>query len=275
MEVLKGSKLTKTSTVILRERYVELAAEATRQEAEIAKLKKALEKVTEEKEKAEARASEIKEHLTKRIREQSATHRAATGRMSWRVNRKKRTIKALQARIRRRPSPMKKLRARKREIVKKAKAQGFEKGFQKRIIVRKQEIYRAGWKEGRMALKQWWVKARKGILYRTNSVDSIARCALLVQRLAKVVSLTPEYISIILLIGQYEAFTFRELKSAFEQIEGEMFYKRILYLRDKGYIQRVGFRDHKTIWALTPLGAEISRRMKVYITRTIKERNTY
>ena len=103
-------------------------------------------------------------------------------------------------------------------------------------------------------------------------MDSIARCALLVQRLAKVVSLTPEYIAIVLLAGQYEAFTFNELKASFEQIEGEMFYGKMFYLRDKGYIQKVGFRDHKTIWAFTPLGAEVSRRMKVYITRTIKER---
>ncbi len=167
---------------------------------------------------------------------------------------------------------MRKLKARKNEIVKKAKAVGFEKGFQKRIIVRKQEIYRAGWKDGRVAYKQWLNKARKGILYRTNYVDSVARCALLVQRLAAVVSLTPEYIAIVLLIGQYEAFTFNELKSTFEQIEGTMFYKKILYLRDKGYIQKVGFRDHRTIWAFTPLGTEISRRMKIYITRTVKER---
>lgn len=272
MELLKGNKLAKTSTVVLREKYTELATVASCQETEITKLRKALEKATGEKAREEARANEIKAMLTERIREQSATHRSYVGSMSWRLHSKKRTIKALRARIRRRPSPMGKLKVRKREIVQKAKAVGFEKGFQRRVVVRKQEIYRSGWKEGREAYKEWLNKARKGILYRTNFVDSVARCALLVQRLAKVVSLTPEYIAIVLLAGQYEAFTFNELKSSFEQIEGEMFYKKILYLRDKGYIQKVGFRDHKTIWAFTPLGTEISRRMKVYITRTIKER---
>lgn len=272
MEVLKGSKLNKTSTVVLREKYTELVTIATNQEAEIIRLRKALEKATAEKAKEESRANEIKATLTERIREQSATHRSYVGSMSWRLHSKKRTIKALRARIRRRPSPMKKLKVRKKEIVQKAKAEGFQKGLRRRVVVRKQEIYRAGWKEGREAYRGWLNKARKGMLYRTNFVDSIARCALLVQRLSKVVSLTPEYIAIVLLAGQYEAFTFNELKVSFEQIEGEMFYGKMFYLRDKGYIQKVGFRDHKTIWAFTPLGAEVSRRMKVYITRTIKER---
>ncbi len=73
MEILKGSKLVKTSTIVLREKYSELVAHAINQETEIAKLKKALDKAAEDVAKQEAIAAEIKTHLTERIREQSAT----------------------------------------------------------------------------------------------------------------------------------------------------------------------------------------------------------
>ena len=102
-------------------------------------------------------------------------------------------------------------------------------------------------------------------------MDSIDRCAVMVQKLMEALSLSPTYISLLLLAGQYEAFMFDELKSTFDKIEGTLFYKQVFALKDKGYIHKVGLRKSRNVWALTPLGAEVHKRMKAYISRNIKE----
>lgn len=268
VEILTPRKLKLLSSLVLRDKYLELADECGGRLQEIERLGRVIER---NKEKA---AEDLKEQQAKY---EKAIRRIREGRdrrlkkYSLKAFRRQQQIFMLKRFIQRRGPIKKKVKVRKRELTKEAREQGYQKGLQRNILVKRKDAWRQGWKAGYAAARDRSEKERGGMVYRSAAVDSIAKCALMVNKLMEAVGLSPECISIMLLAGQYEAFLFEDLKSSFEQIEGNLFYKRMFFLKNRGYIHHIGTRNGRKVWALTPLGVEIHKRMKAYIGRNLKE----
>lgn len=267
IDILKRKRLEKISTLELRGKYQELSAGYLESQKEIERLERLIER---QKEKSDSSLREQEEKYEKILARIRAGRDRRLGKWSFKVFRRERQIFRLKQVLQNKLPARKKVKVRKRELTKEAREQGYKKGLQRNIQVKRKDAYRQGWKEGYNAGRTRAEKERGGMIYRSGSVDSIAKCALMVQKLWDALNLPPEYISIMLLAGQYEAFLFEDLKSSFEQIEGDLFYRRIFYLKNKGYAHRIGTRNGRVIWALTPLGKEVHKRMTAYIGRNLK-----
>lgn len=268
VEILTPKKLEKTSTLVLRGKYQELSKEYGASLREIERLNQKIEKNADKANQSLKDQEEAYEKLLSRIR---AGRDRRLNKFSLKAFRRQQQIYMLKRVLQRKQPAKKKVRVRRRELTKDAREKGYQKGLQRNIRVKRKDAYREGWKIGYQVARKRAEKERGGMIYRSGAVDSIAKCSLMVQKLMGAIGLAPEYISIMLLAGQYESFLFEDLKSAFEQIEGDLFYRRIFYLKDRGYMHRIGMRNSRKVWALTPLGAEVHKRMKAYIGRNLKE----
>lgn len=268
VEILTSRKLKQMSSLVLRDKYLELADECHARLQEVERLERVIDRI---KEKATADLKELQDKYETKLSRVRERRDRRLSKYSLKVFRRQQQIYMLKRMLQRKQPAKKKIRVRKRELTKEAREQGYQKGLQRNIQIKRKDAYRQGWKEGYAAARARAEKERGGMIYRSGAVDSIAKCALMVNKLMEAVGLAPEYISIMLLAGQYEAFLFEELKSSFEQIEGNLFYKRMFFLKNRGYIHHIGTRNGRKVWALTPLGVEIHKRMKAYIGRNLKE----
>lgn len=159
----------------------------------------------------------------------------------------------------------------KRDIIRKAKAQGYKHAMISGLKRVKRTIYKAGYIAGEGNYKRKVQQSRMGIVNRHATVDSIARTGLMINKLSKALNISPEYVAIFLWAGEYDSFFFGELKSSMEAIGDDLFYKKIYYLKQKGYIQKIAHTAKGVIWALTPLGREIYLRVRAFLNRQLKE----
>lgn len=164
--------------------------------------------------------------------------------------------------------------ARKKEV-KGARHQGYKEGLAKgKSSSRKEHIekgYSAGRKDGKRAYREKVVQARLGIVRKDVTVHSIAKTALLINKLSKALSVPPEYVALFLWMGEYETFFFRELQAVMNSVGDNLFYRKMNYMKEKGYIQKVAHQRSALIWALTPLGREIYTRLRAFVMKFVQE----
>jgi len=132
-------------------------------------------------------------------------------------------------------------------------------------------IYRQGKADGKQAVKEHVRQTRRGEINRSNVVDSIARTAILINKLTIATHISSQHVAILLWAGEYDTFFFAELKAAMELIGETLVYSKVAFLRRKNYIHTVARMDNTGIWALTPLGKELYLRMMAYIKKHIQE----
>jgi|SRR5881628_33833 len=192
--------------------------------------------------------------------------------LTWKLFKKKQQTYVLINKIKKRLAPITGTRVKnKREVMKKARALGYQQALRRNVSLRKKDIYKAGFRDGQQDYKIKVEQTRRGVVKRHATVDSIARTALLINKLSKALKVAPEYVALFLWMGEYESFFFKELKSAMEAIGDDLFYRKIYYLKGKGYIHKIGTRNQFAMWALTPLGREMFKRIKSFIIKHIQE----
>ena len=271
----EGYTLKTMSSIALREKCARLMEERNINRQKIKDQQSRIERMkVRHKEDLEAKLATQKELYDANIKDIRLRRDRRLSKYSLKVFRRDQQIYMMRKAFKRRQPTIKKVKFRKRDVAAEARKKGFEQGLQKSVKIRKRDIYKDGFKAGYEAARNRIEKERGGLIYRSGSVDSIARCSVMVSRLSTLLQLAPEFIAIILLAGQYEAFFFEDLKSSFEQIEGDLFYRRIWQLKYRGYMHKLGTKNRRNIWGLTPLGVELHKRMTAYISRNIKEKLT-
>ena len=267
--ILNSKQLAIVSTLELRAHYKQLLAayqdalhaiEKARGECE--KVKKANElKIDRVKQKHSVLLARTRFNRDRRI-----------DRLTFKLFKRSQRVFALRRDLKKRLAPIRDSKVRnKREVMKRARAQGFKAGMQKSFRVRKQEIYRAGYRDGRNDFKLRTDQTRRGIVYKSATISSIAKVGALISKLSRAIGLSAEYIALFLWMGEYDSFFFYELKAAMDSAGETLFYKKIYYLKEQGYVQKIAQKKKGAIWALTPLGRAIHNRSKWYISRHLSE----
>lgn len=142
--------------------------------------------------------------------------------------------------------------------------------FKRKSVIRNR-VFTEGKIAGREAYKERIRQTRRGEINRSNVVDSIARTAILINKLTIATHISSQHVAILLWAGEYDTFFFAELKAAMELIGETLVYSKVAFLRRKNYIHTVARMDNTGIWALTPLGKELYLRMMAYIKKHIQE----
>jgi hypothetical protein len=267
--ILTEKQIDKVSIAELRQNYRILIAHYKKKKANLATQQMINSKIKIDRETAVKKVTDKYVKTLTRIR---INRDVRINKITWKLFKKDQRLYTLKKAIRKRLAPISGTRVKnKREVVKKARALGYQQGVSKSLRMRKQEIYRAGFKDGHNDYKLKAEQTRRGVIKRSATVDSIARTGLLINKLSKALGVPPEYVAIFLWSGEYESFFFYELKAAMEAVGDNLFYNKIYYLKEKGYLHRIAMQNKRVIWALTPLGREIYSRTKSFITKHIQE----
>lgn len=142
---------------------------------------------------------------------------------------------------------------------------GYRKGRHAKYLINRKKAINKGRREGyKMAMKSV-NKRRLGHSIQLKSLNSLTALTIIYSRLQNIVPLRPQYIALLITIGQYEAFQYRELKEMFSNLGGDAFYTNISYLKKYGYLYKVSTAYRKATWALTPLGQSFYNKLRKFI----------
>lgn len=267
--ILTEKQIDKAPIAELRKNYRILIAHYKKYKNDLASKKKSISKFKIDREEAVKRVEEKYVEKLTRVR---INRDSRIGKAMWQVFKGKQTAYALRKAITKRFAPITGTRVKnKRDIIRKAKAQGFQQGLNKSYRIRKNGVYKIGYRDGQAAYKDLIKDTRRGVVRRSAIVDSIARTAILINKLADATKLPPQYVAIVLWSGEYDSFLFKELKAAMDSIGERLVYKKIYYLREAECIHKIAQNKDGAIWSLTHLGRELHNRMKAYIKGYIQE----
>lgn len=142
---------------------------------------------------------------------------------------------------------------------------GLRKGRSMKYSINRTKAINKGRREGFKNAMKRMRKRRMGRTVQFTSVNSIVALSIIYSNIHKIVPLSSQYLALLMTIGQYDAFQYRELKEMFNSLGGDAFYVNIAYLSRYGYISKISTAFGKATWALTPLGRSLYDKLRKFI----------
>jgi hypothetical protein len=290
ISILNTPNLNKARIITLRVKYQELSTGYRELEREIERLNRSIEYKKRLSKSKELTAKRRTRKVVKRVREQMQIAlkekiklvrkeglRKRYNAVSAAIKIKKKSVRAARAEVRVKLISVQKELTRTRILLipKKRNYQrgiesGIKRGMKKRSSYENKKSYLAGIRRGMKVQKEKLKNQRYAKIRRDESVDNVVRSSILVGNLSRTLSLRADALGIFLLVGELKSFTFKELKAAFEEMGDQLFYGKITFMKKNKYVEPVGKFNARIIWALTPLGHQVYRRVKSYIVRNFK-----
>lgn len=183
----------------------------------------------------------------------------------------KETTERLTHRIKKLSENKKTVVRRTKVVVRIVKQKSPQRDLSKEIKLDKEAVFNKGKEKGRIEYKKELRKEGLGLLPKNQTVSSLAQMCILATKLSRTLGIPYEYIAYFLWCGQYETFSGDAIRQNFRQVARYEYQNRLRYMKQKGYLHKLATKDGCGLWALTPLGAEIYRRMRAYIGKFLTE----